>query len=105
MNKLTILEVDRQARSLSRQAFRGSRNVCYQKEKHIVNAAEAIRKRWGIGLDKCQAKHVRWFLEIHNAHLKNSTNYRYYRFLKKVLIFQNRWDDFSPFLKGPWQKP
>jgi hypothetical protein len=22
-----------------------------------------------------------------------------------VLIFLNKWDDFSPFLIGPWMKP
>ena len=101
----SILDVEREARSISRKTFRGSRNVVYQKEKHIVRISEAVRKKWDVAPKEWQAKHLRWFLEIHNAHLEDPTNNRYYRYLKKVLIFQNRWDDFAPFLKGPWQKP
>jgi hypothetical protein len=101
----SILDVEREARSISRRTFRGSRNVIYQKEMHVVRISEAIRKRWDVGPNDWRAKHLRWFLEVNNSHLENPTNYRYYYILKRVLIFQNRWDDFSPFLNGPWQKP
>lgn len=101
----SILDVEREARSISRRTFRGSRSVIYQKEMHVVRISEAIRRRWDVGPKVWQAKHLRWFLEVNNSHLEGPTNYRYYCILKRVLIFQNRWDDFSPFLKGPWQKP
>lgn len=105
VNKDSILDMQREARSISRRTFRGSRKVIYQKEKHVVNAAEAIRSRFGVGLKQWQAKHLRWFLEIELSNRSSGTRYRYYRYLRSVLIFVNKFDSFSPFLKGPWQFP
>lgn len=105
MNKVSIVNVEREARSISRRAFSGSRNVIYQKEKHIVNCAEIIRKRWDVQPKNWQAKHLRWFLEVALMTKSSGTRYRYYRYLREVLKAVNKWDGVDPFLTGPWQKP
>lgn len=105
MNKVNLTDVDREARSFSRRVFRGSRKVIYEKEKHIVNASEAIRKRWDVGPKNWQAKHIRWFLQIYLKDRSVGTRYRYFRYLREILIAINKWDDFEPSLNGPWQFP
>jgi hypothetical protein len=105
VDKDSILDVQREARSISRRTFRGSRKIIYQKEKHVVNAAEAIRSRFGIGVKEWRAKHLRWFFVEFLKEHSSGTRYRYYRYLRQILIFMNRFDDFSPFLKGSWQFP
>lgn len=105
MNETSIISVEREARSISRRAFTGSRRVVYQKEKHLVNCAESIRKRWGVPPKHWQAKHVRWFLEVALADRSSGTRYRYYRYLRSALIELNRWDDVEAFIVGSWTKP
>ncbi|MBK8187480.1 MAG: hypothetical protein IPK77_09725 [Cellvibrio sp.] len=105
MNVRFHVEVEREARSLSRKTFRGSRKNIYEKEKHIVNSAEAIRKRWGVNPSNWKAKHLRWFLEAHLKDRSSGTRYRYYRYLREILIFMDRFDDVGPFLNGSWQFP
>lgn len=105
MNKNSIISVEREARSISRRAFTGSRHVVYQKEKHLVNCAEAIRKRWGVSPKNWQAKHVRWFLEVALVDKSCGTRYRYYRYLRSALIEMDKWDGVEAFVIGSWTKP
>lgn len=102
---LSILAVEREARSIARKTFRGSRSVVHKKSNHIVNVAEAIRVRWSVAPRGWQVKHVRWFLERHTKNLATGTRYRYFRYIRDVLIYQNRWDDFGPRLNGSWAFP
>lgn len=101
----SAINVAREARSLARKVFRGSRKVIYEKEKHIVNAAEAIRHRWVVNPSNWKAKHLRWFLEAYLKDRSSGTRYRYYRYLREILIFMDKFDDVSKFLNGPWQFP
>jgi len=105
MNKTSIVSVEREARSISRRAFSGGRRVVYEKEKHIVNTGEAIRRRWNVAPQQWQAKHVRWFLEVYLSDRSAGTRYRYFRYLRAVLIQMNRWDDMEGFISGDWTGP
>lgn len=102
---LSILAVEREARSIARKTFRGSRSVMHKKSNHIVNVAEAIRVRWSVSPKGWQVKHVRWFLEHQTKNLAAGTRYRYFRYIRDVLIYQSRWDDFGPRLNGSWAFP
>lgn len=104
MNDISIISVEREARSISRRTFSGNRNVVHQKESHIVTCAESIRKRWGVSPKGWQAKHLRWFLEVKLADRSSGTRYRYYRYIRCILIQTDRWDDVENFIKGPWQR-
>ena len=105
MSEISMVSVEREARSISHRTFSGSRNVVYQKEKHIINCAEAIRKRWGVSPKTWQSKHLRWFLEVGLAEKSSGTRYRYFRYLREVLKIMDKWNDFEPFLTGIWKKP
>jgi hypothetical protein len=105
VDKISIISVERDARSVSRRTFSGNRKVVHRKENHVVFCAEIIRKRWGILPKDWQAKHLRWFLEVALADKSSGTRYRYYRYLREILIVINRWDDIEPFIRGSWQKP
>ena len=105
MNEVSILSVEREAGSISRRAFSGGRRIVYQKEKHLVNCAESIRKRWGVSPKHWQAKHVRWFLEVALVDRSCGTRYRYYRYLRSALIELDKWDDVEAFVRGSWTKP
>lgn len=93
------------AYSLSIRTFRGNRQVVNKKTRHIVNFAEAVRLRWNVNPNNWKVKHLRWFLEVRISDRAPGTKYRYFRYLREVLIFQNRWDDWSGYLRGPWCKP
>lgn len=105
MTSVLIVDVEREARSIARRAFSGSRHVIYQKEKHLVNAAEAIRHRWNVAPRQWQAKHVRWFLEVHLSGRSAGTRYRYFRYLRSVLVCMNKWDGIEVFIQGGWTAP
>jgi len=101
---ISQIEMERQARSLARKAFSGQRHVVREKEKHIVNTAAAIYRRWRIGVNQWQVKHIRWFLTSISGR-SPGTQYRYYRYIRACLITMNKWVDWSPYLSGSWQLP
>ncbi len=98
-------KVNNIAKSLSSRAFRGNRQSIKQKTKHIINMSEAIRLRWDVHPYDWQVKHLRWFLEVWISDRAPGTKYRYFRYLREILIFQNHWDDWKGYLKGPWCEP
>lgn len=104
-NELLIVAVEREAKSIARKTFRGSRSVVHKKSNHIVNVAEAIRVRWFVAPRNWQVKYIRWFLEHYTQGLTDGARYRYFRYIRDVLIYQNRWDDFGSRLNGSWMFP
>jgi hypothetical protein len=105
VNEISMISVEREARSIARRTFSGSRKNIYQKEQHVVNAAELIRKRWDVAPKNWQAKHLRWFFEVALVDKSSGTRYRYYRYLRDALIEINKWDDVGKFLTGSWINP
>jgi hypothetical protein len=103
--QLTQSDVIRQSRALARRAFQGDRKSVAGKASHVIAAAEQIYFRWQISPHKWQVKHVRWFLEIYLSDKSSGTRYRYFRYIRAVLVEINRWVDFKAFLTGPWMKP
>lgn len=98
------IAVERQTRSLVRRAFSGQRHIVRGKEKHMIHMALNIYRRWRIGPSHWQAKHVRWFLGSLSER-STGTQYRYFRYIRVCLITMDRWVDWEPHLRGPWQQP
>lgn len=104
MTRETQLEVERQATSMARRTFSGDRKTIHNKSRHIINAAVTIYFRFGASPNNWKLKHIRWFLES-TKHKSPGTRYRYYRYLRSILIHYNHWVDWSPHLRGPWTTP
>ena len=105
MDRPSQISVERSARGLARRVFSGSPPVVRRRGNHVVIVAEAIRRRWGVAPSSWKAKHCRWFLEIEKSNCSSGTRYRYYTCIKKILIHQDRWQDWKNALRGSWTQP
>jgi len=105
MHRPSQISVHRSARGLARRAFSGSADVVRRRGNHIVIVAEAIRQRWGMGPRDWQAKHIRWFFQVHKVDCSSGTKYRYFLCIKTVLIYMDKWSDWKNSLNGSWVKP
>ena len=105
MDRPSQTSVERSARGLARRAFSGSPSVVHRRGNHLLVVAEAIRRRWGVAPSAWQAKHIRWFLEVEKSDCSSGTQYRYFLYIKKILIHQDRWLDWKNLLRGSWTRP
>lgn len=96
----------RQAKALLVRTLPGSRKGTVK--AHLIRAeriATAIWKRFNAGPHQAQVKHFRWYLETQTHTLSHSTRYRHWLTVRALISALNKYENWLPFLKGPWIRP
>ncbi len=95
----------RQARALLANRLPGSRRGTVR--QHIIRSeriAEAIWRRWQVGVYQWRLKHVLWYLQHCTDQYADGTRYRYWLTVR-LLILSLGHDTWLGRLNGPWVRP
>lgn len=95
-----------QARGLLTRRLPGARATTVR--AHVARAeriAEAIYRRWQVGVYQWQVKHARWYLETCTNHCSPSTRYRYWLTTRLLVIALEKDHDWLRHLDGAWLRP
>lgn len=95
-----------QARGLLTRRLPGARATTVR--THLQRAgriAEAIYRRWQVGVYQWQVKHVRWYLEVCTGVFSPSTRYRYWLTTRLLVMALGKDPHWLHHLNGPWLRP
>lgn len=67
------------------RALPGTRSNVVRRAELAGVIGEAIWRRWQVGVQRWQLKHVEWYLDDHIAQLAQSTRYDHWRTLRALL--------------------
>lgn len=99
-------EAARVARALLAKSQPGSRSGSVKGHLERTGAiADALWRRFMVGPYQWRAKHLRWYLDRECADLAPTSRYDRWRTVRALLVSLGKFDDWAPYLKGPWLRP
>ncbi len=94
-----------QAAELARSRLSGISHATKKRRvRRAAIAAEAIWRRWHLGVRQWKLKHVRWFIEFHLREMSPNARYQYWLVVRDLVSILDH-AHWIPLLKGSWTCP
>ena len=71
----------------------------------FMNMSEILWMRWRIGPYQLRTKHLRWYFVEYLKDHAPGTRYRHWLWVAELTTILGRYDDWEPYLRGPWRNP